>query len=156
MPRGRPPKPETVAWLEGNRRRAYRLEPPPPEGRPAPPPWLNDPVAIAEWEFTCDVLAEMGVMSRADRVALALYCDAVGRYVAAKEMMLKLGGQYGCCLPSKKGNVYLSPYHGAMRLALRDIITFSDRFGLSPVARARLSIEASNDPSAAKWADLIA
>ncbi|MFO7856529.1 MAG: P27 family phage terminase small subunit, partial [Paracoccaceae bacterium] len=68
--RGRKPKPTALAVLEGPGRRPRRSPPP-----PTCPAHLS-PAAREGWKRLVEVLDEMGVLTRADRGALAAYCQA--------------------------------------------------------------------------------
>ena len=63
-----------IRELEGNpgKRPLNDREPTPPPGVPDCPEYLDDD-ARAEWFRTAGVLNEMGLLSRADRSALAAY-----------------------------------------------------------------------------------
>ena len=82
--KGRKPKPTIVRQLEGNpgKRAINDREPVPPDGIPDCPEHLDDE-ARAEWFRTSKVLKEMGLLSKADRSALAAYCVAYSRWVEA-------------------------------------------------------------------------
>ncbi|HEX5106418.1 MAG TPA: phage terminase small subunit P27 family [Pirellulaceae bacterium] len=90
--KGRKPKPTLLKLLDGNpgKRPLNEREPVALQGLPAPPQWL-DAEAKAEWERIIPDLAEMGVLSRADRPALAAYCTAWSRWVEAEGMVKKFG-----------------------------------------------------------------
>jgi len=77
MPRGRPPKPTTLHFLSGDpsKRKRYHTEPPALDGKPEPPEYLDD-VARKEWDCITTILADMHLLSRADRAALELYCNS--------------------------------------------------------------------------------
>lgn len=142
MPRGRPPKPTTLSWLAGDpgKRKRYQTEPAAPEGLPEAPDYLGD-VAKAEWDYTCKQLQDMGLLSRADRTALVCYVEAWARYREAHANVAK----YGAVILSPNKNFPMpSPWHSVMRMALKDVLSLADRFGLSPSARARLSVKADN------------
>jgi phage terminase small subunit len=77
--RGRKPKPTTLRLLEGNPgKRRVDPGPAPPAGPPERPEWL-DAEAKAEWDRVTAVLAQMRLLSAADRAALAAYCTAYSR-----------------------------------------------------------------------------
>lgn len=153
MPRGRPPKPTTIAFLSGDpgRRRRYQTEPAPPDAPPVAPDFL-DAIAKAEWDHTTAILKEMGLLSKADQSALACYCEAWSRYRNAVEQLNKFGA---VILSPNKKYPMPSPWHSIMKSALKDIIAFSDRFGLTPSARARLAIEAKDTKADDKWSRLV-
>src|SRR5262245_60793876 len=90
--KGRKPKPTVVRKLEGNpgRRPLNAREPLAPEGIPERPDYLDDE-AKAEWFRIVPVLRDMGLLSLADRTALAAYCTAYSRWVQAEANVRKYG-----------------------------------------------------------------
>src|SRR6476620_7381333 len=90
--RGRKPKPTMLKVLDGNpgRRPLNECEPAAPQGVPECPDWLSDE-AKAEWKRVIPELQMMGLLSSADRAALAAYCTAWCRWVEAEEMVKKFG-----------------------------------------------------------------
>ena len=106
--KGRKPKPSLIKLLDGNpgKRPVNDREPPLLEGAPEPPEWL-DAEAQAEWGRVTADLISMGLLSRADRPALAAYCTAWSRWVEAEAMVKK----YGAIVKSpEKGFPMKSPY----------------------------------------------
>ena len=81
--RGRKPKPTAVRRRDGNpgKRGFNHAEPVPPEGLPDCPEHLSE-AAREEWHRLAGPLHAMGVVTLADRGALAAYCQAWGRWVA--------------------------------------------------------------------------
>jgi phage terminase small subunit len=75
--KGRKPTPTMLKVLSGNpgKRPLNEREPAAPQGVPEPPEWLDDE-AKAEWARVTVDLAAMGLLSQADRPALAAYCTA--------------------------------------------------------------------------------
>ena len=73
--RGRKPKPTTLRILEGNPGKRSLIDGPPqaPAKIPECPCFLDDE-ARAEWLRMAPVLLEMGLLTPADRAALAAYC----------------------------------------------------------------------------------
>ena len=90
--KGRKPKPTLMRDLEGNpgKRPINDREPRAPAGIPDCPEFLDDE-AKAEWFRMVTVLKEMGLLSLADRSALAAYCTAYCRWVHAEEQVRKFG-----------------------------------------------------------------
>ena len=54
-------------------------------------PEFLDAQAKAEWERTSQVLAGMGLLTLADRSALAAYCVAYSRWVQAEQQVARFG-----------------------------------------------------------------
>ena len=136
--RGRKPKPTVLKLLEGNpgKRPLNEHEPPAPEGMPDCPDYLDD-TARAEWDRTAQVLMEMGLLSRADRTALAAYCTAYSRWVKAEEQVRK----YGAIVKSpEKGFPMKSPYLTVADQALETMRKLMVAFGLTPSSRSRIRV----------------
>lgn len=123
-----PPKPTTLRVLEGNRaKRPLRKEPKPPPIAPEPPDWLDEE-ARTEWNRVVPDLESMGLLSRIDRSALAAYCSVWSKYVVAETMVSD------------------DWRHGVATARLRDQLrAFITEFGMSPVARARISVPQKTD-----------
>jgi P27 family predicted phage terminase small subunit len=155
MPRGRPPKPATLHWLAGDpsKIRFKRPEPVPPEGIPKCPEHL-DAVAKDEWEYTTKQLQDMGLLSLADRTALALYCECYSRYRNAADHVAKYGS---VILSPNKKYPLVSPYETVMRKSLKDCHTWLIEFGLTPAARARMRVDVRDSgATSGKWKGLVA
>ncbi len=154
MPRGRPPKPTTLHFLNGDpsKTRRYRTEPPTLDGRPEAPEYLDD-MAKKEWEAITTILADMNLLSRADRAALELYCGAYSRYRRAQEQVAKFGEVI--LSPNKKFPMP-SPYATAMNSAFEQMRKMLIEFGLTPASRARMSLPVQEKKSGSKWAGLVA
>ena len=134
--KGRNPKPTVLKMLDGNpgKRPLNRREPLTLQGVPAAPEWL-DAEAKDEWERIIPDLAAMGVLSRADRPALAAYCTAWSRWVEAVGMVKK----YGAIVKSpEKGFPMKSPYLSIADQALETMRKLLVEFGLTPSSRSRI------------------
>ena len=143
MTRGRKPKPTLMKSLEGNpgRRPLNDREPEPPDGIPECPGFL-DAEAKAEWFRTAKVLSDMGLLTLADRSALAAYCTAYSRWVKAEEQVRK----YGTIVKSPvKGFPMKSPYLTVADQALETMRKFMVEFGLTPSSRSRIRVPGSSN-----------
>jgi P27 family predicted phage terminase small subunit len=142
--KGRKPKPTLLKMLDGNpgKRPLNQREPVALQGLPAPPEWLDE-VAKAEWERVIPDLAEMGVLSRADRPALAAYCTAWSRWVEAEGMVKK----FGTIVKSpEKGFPMKSPYLSIADQALETMRKLLVEFGLTPSSRSRIRAGGADGP----------
>src|SRR5262245_15207940 len=90
--RGRKPKPTVLKVLDGNpgKRPLNEREPVAPTDEPMAPDWLDDE-AKAEWGRVVVELRAMGLLSSADRAALAAYCTCWSRWVQAEVQVRKFG-----------------------------------------------------------------
>jgi P27 family predicted phage terminase small subunit len=136
--KGRKPKPTILKALAGNpgKRAVNRAEPVAPEGIPECPEFLDDE-AKAEWFRMASVLSEMGLLTRADRSALAAYCVAYSRWVSAEAEVKK----YGTVVlsPDKKFPMK-SPYLTVADQAMEAMRKFMTEFGLTPSSRSRIKV----------------
>jgi len=142
--KGRKPKPTLLKMLDGNpgKRPLNPREPIALQGLPLPPDWL-DAEAKAEWERVIPDLAEMGVLSRADRPALAAYCTAWSRWVEAEAMVKR----FGMIVKSpEKGFPMKSPYLSIADQALETMRKLLVEFGLTPSSRSRIRTGGADGP----------
>lgn len=136
MSRGPIPKSAELRKREGNPGKvAIRDEVKPPPLRPERPPWLVG-YAKEEWEFIVPHLERLGLLTQIDGTALGLYCLSYGRWREAEEILNSEGLTY----TTPRGSKYKHPacsiskqYYDQMRQMLGE-------FGLTPQARARLSV----------------
>jgi P27 family predicted phage terminase small subunit len=136
--RGRKPKPTVLKILEGNpgRRPINKCEPQAPAEVPECPDFLDDE-ARAEWFRMAPVLQGMGVLTPADRAALAAYCTAYSRWVTAESQVKRLGTIVKSPL---KNFPMKSPYLTVADQALETMRKFMVEFGLTPSSRGRIRL----------------
>lgn len=141
--KGRKPKPTQMRRLEGNpgKRALNNREPKPPPGVPECPDFLDDE-ARAEWFRTASVLQEMGLLTRADRSALAAYCTVYSRWVHAEEQVKKFGS---IVKSPDKGFPMKSPYLTIADQSLEAMRRLMVEFGLTPSSRSRIRILEDSD-----------
>src|SRR4030095_1441274 len=136
--RGRKPKPSLIKLLDGNpgKRPVNEREPPNLEGMPEPPEGL-DGEAQAEWARVVMDLQDMGLLSRADRPALAAYCTAWSRWVEAEGMVKK----YGAIVTTREKKFPMkSPYLSIADQAMETMRKLLVEFGLTPSSRSRIKV----------------
>jgi P27 family predicted phage terminase small subunit len=136
--RGRKPKPTLVKLLEGNpgKRPINDCEPRPCAAIPECPEFLDDE-AKAEWFRSAKVLSDMGLLTVADRSALAAYCTAYSRWVNAEALVAKHGPVV--LSPDKKFPMK-SPYLVVADQAMEAMRKFMVEFGLTPSSRSRIKV----------------
>jgi P27 family predicted phage terminase small subunit len=136
--RGRKPKPTTLKILDGNpgKRSLNDHEPQVQAEIPECPDFLDDE-ARAEWFRMAKVLEDMGLLTRADRAALAAYCVAYSRWVAAEAQVRRLGTIVKSPL---KNFPMKSPYLTVADQALETMRKFMVEFGLTPSSRSRIRV----------------
>ena len=124
--------------LEGNpgKRALNDREPTPALGVPDCPNYLDDE-AKAEWFRTAKVLSDMGLLSLADRTALAAYCIVYSRWLQAEEQVKKFGS---IVKSPEKGFPMKSPYLTVADQAMEAMHKFMVEFGLTPSSRSRIRV----------------
>ena len=141
--RGRKPLPTTLKVLSGNpgKRPLNDREPTPMPGGPQCPEWLDDE-AKAEWVRVTAELQGMGLLTTADRAALAAYCTAWSRWVFAEAQVKK----FGTIVKSpEKGFPMKSPYLSIADQAMEAMRKLMIEFGLTPSSRSRIKIPGGNE-----------
>lgn len=93
-----------------------------------------DAVARREWRRLASVLHELGVLTVADRTALAVYCQAYSRWVTAEEKLATTP----MLLKTPSGYVQQSPWLTVANKQMELMGRYMGDLGLTPVARARL------------------
>lgn len=137
MPRGGIPKPTALKIVEGTfRPDRARNEPVARQGAPEPPQdW--DPKAREVWDRTVRELTNMGVAATCDGEMLVSFCEAVvvrnrAAAVIAKSPLL---------IENPSGRRVANPMLGVHAQATAQIVSIGSQFGLSPSARARISVD---------------
>lgn len=140
--RGPAPTPTALNKLRGNpgKRPLPKGEPMPATADrvPSAPRWLSEE-ARAEWKRLAPRLHAVGLLTDVDGTALALLCEALAQYLAAKRIV----DREGMLLTSDKGNAYQHPAAGLMTSARSELLKWMREFGMTPSARTRISVEAA-------------
>lgn len=120
------------------------------------PSWVW-PEAKKEWKRVTAELERYGLISKLDRAALVLYCQAWGKMVWAERMLSRAMKQAeagraeaeaagevwtkgdGIMVPSPNGSLVYSHYWVVSRRSSEDVSRFLQAFGLSPASRSRVS-----------------
>jgi P27 family predicted phage terminase small subunit len=149
--RGPRPKPTSQKKLAGNpgKRRLNDREPVPPAKPIARPSWITG-TAAAEWNRVAPLLETMGLLTCADEVTLAAYCQAAAELIIATRELDKMGRLIVVKIYSRKGEevgerVVLNPAVKLQRDAFARLKQFLGEFGLSPAARTNLKVDAPNE-----------
>ncbi|MFF4818091.1 phage terminase small subunit P27 family [Kitasatospora sp. NPDC001309] len=134
---GRLPKPASVKLLNGNPGgRPIGSELSVSGGYPTAPDWLDD-IALEEWNRLAPILDSMGIITKADRVAVAAYCQAYSLYVAATRDI----SANGFSAEGRQGSVVKNPALQAQIAAQDQMAKWGAKLGLSPADRARLAVQ---------------
>lgn len=136
--RGRKPTPTALKLLHGNpgHRPIRGDEPKPPASQPTCPAHLS-PTAKAEWKRLAQSLNAIGLLTQADRAALAAYCQSYGRWVEAERKL----AETPVILKTPAGYVQPSPWLAIANKQLELMAKFMAEIGLTPSARSRLAIQ---------------
>ena len=132
--KGRKPKPQAAKDLAGNpgRRKAGKAVAPPVEVPDCPPHLKGE--ARAEWKRISTELLQMGVIARIDRSALAMYCMAWSRWVAAEAVL----ENEGPVLTGAQGGTYQNPQLSVANGAMEQMRKILVEFGMTPSSRSRV------------------
>ena len=135
--RGRKPKPTVVKMLEGNPgKRQLNLFEPRPEREMKPlraPEWLEKE-AKAEWNRLNKNLFELGLLTKFDVQAFALYCQAYARWREAEEFIT----QHGSIVKTSKGGWQQVPQVSIAHQNQKIMLQAAAEFGLTPSSRSRM------------------
>lgn len=135
---GRRPKPTKLKLLQGNpgKRKISENEPEPEICVPDPPDHLSD-AAREHWEQVACELAEAGILTRIDRDALGLYCEAYARWVHANEQIQK----FGPLVKAPSGYPMQSPFLAIANKAFDQMRAMLTEFGMTPSSRTKVQVE---------------
>jgi P27 family predicted phage terminase small subunit len=149
-PRGPKVKPTNLKLLAGTARR-HRLNPQEPRPEIACPeaPDHLTPFARLEWDRVVGEMVGLGMMTELDRAALAAYCQAYGRWVAAEGALARMAMRdavtEGLILRTTSGNAIQNPLVGAANKAMADMVRYAAEFGFTPSARTRVTALGAGD-----------
>lgn len=140
--KGRKNKPTAIKKLEGNihKERMNEYEPKLDLSIPVPPNHLTA-VAKREWRRVSPILFKAGVLSEADRSALAAYCDAYALWVYSSNKLKKRGSMIQT---SPNGYEQQSAWVSIRKQALADMHKFLTEFGMTPASRTRINVNPNN------------
>jgi P27 family predicted phage terminase small subunit len=105
------------------------------DGLPRCPPHLTQ-VARREWRRLATPLYEVGVLTLADRAALAAYCQAYARWVEAEERLQETP----MLLKTPSGYAQQSPWLTIANKQLELMARYMSELGLTPAARSRVAV----------------
>jgi P27 family predicted phage terminase small subunit len=137
---GRKPKPAPLKKLEGTDRKDRRNVNAPelPVAIPLMPEWLSDQAKEAYQELSI-LLTDMRVLTKADRKALEMLCDAYSEYREAREIIRTEGMTYETT--NKEGDVMhrARPEVAIASDAFKRVKTMLGEFGLTPATRSKVN-----------------
>lgn len=135
---GRKPKPTALKLLEGNpgKRALNRAEPRPKVAMPRPPEHLSDEEK-AKWKVVVRELHSLGLVTRIDVDALAMYCVIYARWIKAEKMVREKGE----IIKTAAGNIIQNPYLSIANRALEQLNKLGAEFGMTPSSRTRVKTD---------------
>lgn len=135
MTPGRKPVPTAVKAARGNpgKRALNANEPTLPPRIPACPRWITGE-ARAEYRRAGKLLADMRVVTEADRATLAAYAVVYGRWSEAERMV----AEKGMLVLGVEKKPIQNPFLSVARQSLDQLIRLCAELGLTPSSRSRL------------------
>ena len=92
------------------------------------------PAAREEWDRIISELAPFGILTGADAVPLAIYCNAFAHWQEAVAAV----ALYGTVIKSPNGFPSISPYVSIMNQQADTMMRIATEFGFTPASRRRL------------------
>jgi P27 family predicted phage terminase small subunit len=136
---GRPPKPTALKVITGHQKGDTGGKKVSGARAGEPPAHLNE-YAKQEWARVAPILEKRGLISEEEAAALALYCQAYGRWQQAELKITELAGTGdGLIVKAPSGYPIQNPYLAIANKAMEQCYQYLQQFGLSPSARARIS-----------------
>lgn len=134
--RGPTKTPSNVLAIRGSKHAKRRKREPKPAAAvacPDPPDWLTDP-GREEWSHVAPELHRLGLIASIDHAALAAWCEAVGEFRWATEVIAR----EGLTRTTDKGSEIQHAAVGIRHRAWESMARYAQRFGFSPADRAGL------------------
>ncbi len=117
-----------------------RGEPVPPTGAPECPDWLDED-AKQLWAETAPLLVQMRILTKADRQALARYCQTWSRWRKAEMFLQKYGESYPLKDDEGKVKCFMPwPQVSSANKLAGTLARLEQEFGLTPSARTRIDV----------------
>jgi len=150
--RGRKPKPTAIKKLAGNPGKrplnASEPQPPVPDSTPYAPRFLNAD-GKKEWRRIVGILMDLGLYTEVDRAALAMYCQAWGRWVHAERKCGELADKI--VATTDKGYSHLHAWRLEANKAQAQLLKAMTEFGMTPSSRSRVHVSGEpTEPSLAE------
>lgn len=90
------------------------------------------------------LLLEAGLLTKADRAALAAYCEAWATWVLATQTLAKPAKEGGGMVSlTENGYPVMSAWWTISQQAAKSMRSYLVEFGLTPAARSRMKVEQS-------------
>lgn len=150
---GRKPKPTVLKVIAGNpgKRALPKNEPKISLDTDAKCPTRLSGEARREWGRIAPVLRDAGLLTKVDRSALTLYCEAHELYLRAKgfvdaEALTIVVGEYGDQKPT--------PYLSIMNKQADRMRQLLVEFGMTPSSRSRVQVSPPKGAEDDEWGEL--
>ena len=143
---GRKPKPTHLKVIQGNpgKRPLNKKEPMPITDELPSAPEFICAEAKTEWKRVAGILHAIGMLTTLDRAALAVYCQAVGRWERAELALEKMAATdpstQALLIKTKSGNLIQNPLVGTANKAMFAVLKSAAELGLTPSVRSRIEI----------------
>ena len=96
------------------------------------------------------MLHAIGVLTTLDRAALAVYCQAYGRWVRAERALEKMAEKepatQALLMKTKTGNLIQNPLVGTANKAMDVLLKAASELGMTPSVRSRIETPSSGSP----------
>lgn len=99
---------------------------------PVCPPFLDD-VAQQKWNQLAPDLHSLGLLTRVDADALAVYCQNYSMWIKATEYLEREGEM----MVVGNGYKQVSPWVAVRKQAVTEMLSIQNNFGLNPSARSK-------------------
>ena len=118
-----------------------KRHPAPTLTEPTKPDWLS-PEAGREWDRVVPELSRLRLLSSVDHSSLAVYCEAWSSFVQAAVDVR----ERGVLIPgARSGDLVRNPSAQVMRDSATTMRAYATEFGLTPQARARMTLPTDDD-----------
>ena len=128
-------KPTALRMIHGTRDKRSNKNEPRPGGVAQMPDWISD-VAQEEWIRLSADLFEIGLITKADEVEFAVYCQAYAELQEAEAALIK----YGRTQVTKDGFERKSPWLSIRDEAWKRLHQAAQQFGLTPSSRTKIEV----------------
>lgn len=141
--RGRPPKPDHLRAIDGGAGQRPADKGTVGGGEktmvaavPARPDHLKG-MAAEHWDLITPHLLEAGLVAEIFTGPLEAYCDAYGRWLAAKEQFKDSGAQL--VIKTVNGYPMINPYLSIVQRERDRMVAYAGEFGMTPAALTRVT-----------------
>ena len=134
---GRKPKPPHLKIISGTTRGKATEATQARLSDTTPPAFISDR-ARQHWPELARLLADMGVLSDGDLIALGLLCETLCEWVEACRTVEAEGATYACTTEAGATMVRAHPAVAQRADAARRVQSLLSEFGLTPSARAKV------------------